>query len=55
MDRAEGVDGPELEREERQRAIQARRAGAWGSKVERNGAPTDAGDPGERQRASAAA
>ena len=31
MDRAEGVDGPELEREERQREVQAARAGSWGS------------------------
>lgn len=30
-DRAAGVDGPELEREVRQREIQQRRAGAWGS------------------------
>jgi ribonucleoside-diphosphate reductase beta chain len=31
IDRAEGVDGPELAREERQRAQQARNAGSWGS------------------------
>jgi ribonucleoside-diphosphate reductase beta chain len=37
IDRAEGVDGPELEREVRQRALQKRRAGAWGSKAEGNG------------------
>jgi ribonucleoside-diphosphate reductase beta chain len=43
MDRAEGVDGPELEREERQRVIQAARAGAWGSRS--NGAAP--GDPGD--------
>ena len=30
-DRAAGVDGPELERESRQREIQQRRAGTWGS------------------------
>jgi ribonucleoside-diphosphate reductase beta chain len=30
-DRAEGIDGPEMEREERQRAIQTARAGSWGS------------------------
>jgi ribonucleoside-diphosphate reductase beta chain len=30
IDRAEGVDGPELAREERQRAQQARNAGSWG-------------------------
>jgi ribonucleoside-diphosphate reductase beta chain len=40
-DRADGVDGPEMEREQRQRAVQARRAGAWGSSA--NGAA--AGDP----------
>jgi ribonucleoside-diphosphate reductase beta chain len=48
MDRAEGVDGPELDREERQRAIQAKRAGSWGSKVSANGA--DPGDPAETKR-----
>jgi ribonucleoside-diphosphate reductase beta chain len=31
MDRAEGIDDPELEREQRQRELQARRAGSWGS------------------------
>lgn len=31
IDRAEGVDGPELERERRQRRKQGERAGAWGS------------------------
>ncbi len=51
IDRAEGVDGPELEREARQRSVQARRAGAWGSRVSVNGgASADAGDPGETQR-----
>lgn len=30
-DRAEGVDGPELEREQHQRAVQESRAGSWGS------------------------
>jgi ribonucleoside-diphosphate reductase beta chain len=50
MDRAEGVDGPELAREQRQRAIQARRAGAWGSRVSSNGAGSDAGDPAESKR-----
>jgi ribonucleoside-diphosphate reductase beta chain len=48
MDRAEGVDGPELEREVRQRAIQERRVGTWGSKV--NGASSDSGDPAEGRR-----
>ena len=46
IDRADGHDGPELDREVRQRRIQAERAGAWGSKVSRNGATSDAGDPG---------
>ena len=45
IDRAEGVDGPELEREERQRRLQAENAGSWGSKVSANGASGDAGDP----------
>lgn len=44
IDRAEGVDGPELDREARQRRLQAERAGAWGSKVPSNG--TGPGDPG---------
>jgi ribonucleoside-diphosphate reductase beta chain len=35
-DRAEGVDGPELERELRQREVQTRRAGSWGASA--NGA-----------------
>jgi ribonucleoside-diphosphate reductase beta chain len=47
IDRAEGMDGPEQERERRQRRIQTDRAGAWGSRV--NGASADAGDPGARQ------
>ena len=38
-DRADGVDGPELEREERQRKVQASRAGSWGSNSN-GGAPT---------------
>ena len=33
IDRAEGIDGPELEREERQRRLQAENAGSWGGKV----------------------
>jgi len=52
MDRAEGLDGPELEREERQRAIQRKRMGSWGSKVSTNGKGTDPGDPGEDRRRS---
>jgi ribonucleoside-diphosphate reductase beta chain len=50
IDRAEGVDGPELAREERQREMQRRRAGAWGSKAGANGAGSDAGDPAEQKR-----
>jgi ribonucleoside-diphosphate reductase beta chain len=33
IDRAAGLDGPEIEREKRQREIQARNAGSWGAKV----------------------
>jgi ribonucleoside-diphosphate reductase beta chain len=52
IDRAEGVDGPELEREERQRRRQAENAGSWGSKTTINGSRTsaDAGDPAESKR-----
>jgi ribonucleoside-diphosphate reductase beta chain len=50
IDRAEGIDGPELEREERQRRRQAENAGSWGSKVATNGAAGDAGDPAETKR-----
>jgi ribonucleoside-diphosphate reductase beta chain len=50
IDRAEGVDGPELAREERQRVLQAENAGSWGSKVSSNGASADAGDPAESKR-----
>jgi ribonucleoside-diphosphate reductase beta chain len=50
IDRAEGIDGPELEREERQRRRQAENAGSWGSKVSANGAPSDSGDPAESKR-----
>ena len=39
IDRAEGVDGPELAREERQKVQQARNAGSWGS----NGAAAKGG------------
>jgi ribonucleoside-diphosphate reductase beta chain len=52
MDRAEGRDGAELEREVRQRQIQSSRAGAWGSKASTSangGASSDAGDPGARR------
>jgi ribonucleoside-diphosphate reductase beta chain len=44
-DRADGVDGPELEREERQRAIQQSRIGSWGSST--NGAASRTIDPAE--------
>jgi ribonucleoside-diphosphate reductase beta chain len=50
IDRAEGVDGPELAREERQRVLQAENAGSWGGKVSSNGASSDAGDPAESKR-----
>ncbi len=50
IDRAEGVDGPELEREVRQRRLQAENAGSWGSKVTANGASSDSGDPAESKR-----
>ncbi len=50
IDRAAGIDGPELEREERQRRIQAENAGSWGSKVTADGAAGDAGDPAESRR-----
>jgi ribonucleoside-diphosphate reductase beta chain len=50
IDRAEGIDGPELDREERQRRLQAENAGSWGSKVSSNGASADAGDPAESKR-----
>jgi ribonucleoside-diphosphate reductase beta chain len=50
IDRAEGIDAPELAREERQRRRQAENAGSWGSKVPSNGADVDAGDPAETRR-----
>jgi ribonucleoside-diphosphate reductase beta chain len=50
IDRAEGVDGPELEREVRQRRLQAENAGSWGSKVPAGGASGEAGDPAESKR-----
>jgi ribonucleoside-diphosphate reductase beta chain len=45
IDRAAGLDGPELEREERQREIQESRIGAWGSSS--NGAATRPIDPAQ--------
>jgi ribonucleoside-diphosphate reductase beta chain len=50
IDRAEGIDAPELDREQRQRRLQAENAGSWGSKVSSNGASADAGDPAESKR-----
>jgi ribonucleoside-diphosphate reductase beta chain len=50
IDRAEGIDGPELEREQRQRRIQSENAGSWGSKVTAGGPAGDAGDPAENRR-----
>ncbi len=50
IDRAEGIDDPELAREERQRRLQAENAGSWGSKLSSNGASADAGDPAESKR-----
>ena len=50
IDRAEGIDAPELAREERQRRRQAENAGSWGSKVPSDGADGDAGDPAETRR-----
>jgi ribonucleoside-diphosphate reductase beta chain len=39
IDRAAGVDGPELERERRQREIQERRAGSWGGRTNGKAVP----------------
>ena len=53
IDRAEGVDGPELAREQRQGARQVQNAGRWGSRARSqsaNGAGSVAGDPGEAKR-----
>jgi ribonucleoside-diphosphate reductase beta chain len=44
IDRAAGIDGPELEREKRQRELQQRRAGSWGGLV--NGSPDAAANGG---------
>jgi ribonucleoside-diphosphate reductase beta chain len=49
IDRAAGVDGPEIEREKRQREIQARNAGSWGARVNGDAAsPKGMGDPAHR-------
>ncbi|HZA59219.1 MAG TPA: SCP2 sterol-binding domain-containing protein [Solirubrobacterales bacterium] len=50
IDRAEGVDGPELDREARQARRQAKLAGSWGSAVNGSGASSEPGDPGESKR-----
>jgi ribonucleoside-diphosphate reductase beta chain len=50
IDRAEGIDEPELAREERQRHRQELNAGSWGSKMSANGASSDSGDPAESRR-----
>jgi ribonucleoside-diphosphate reductase beta chain len=42
IDRAAGLDGPELERERRQRELQERRAGSWGGRA--NGSGVARGD-----------
>src|SRR5688572_5374094 len=45
MERAQGLDDAELEREERQRALQAARAGSWGSSANGASAAPGQGDP----------
>jgi ribonucleoside-diphosphate reductase beta chain len=50
IDRAAGIDGPELVREERQRRQQQLNAGSWGSEVGSNGASSGSGDPAESRR-----
>jgi ribonucleoside-diphosphate reductase beta chain len=45
IDRAAGLDGPELEREERQRKVQESRIGTWGSSS--NGAASRTIDPAQ--------
>ncbi len=46
IERADGRDGPELEREQRQRELQESRLGSWGSQM--NGAGGGAIDPAQR-------
>ena len=49
IDRAAGADGPEIEREKRQREIQARNAGSWGAKVNGDAPkPKGMGDPAHK-------
>jgi ribonucleoside-diphosphate reductase beta chain len=59
IDRAAGIDGPELEREQRQRRRQAENAGSWGGRAPPShsagtntaaGPTSDAGDPAESRR-----
>ena len=55
IDRAAGIDGPEIEREKRQREIQDRNAGSWGGKVNGDARAAGMGDPAhkaERKRTS---
>ena len=46
----DGVDGPELEREERQRAVQASRIGAWGSSSNGSAHTLDPAEGGAAKR-----
>jgi ribonucleoside-diphosphate reductase beta chain len=55
IDRADGLDGPELERERRQIEVQRRRAGSWGARANGRSAngssdasPPGMGDPAHR-------
>jgi ribonucleoside-diphosphate reductase beta chain len=46
IDRSQGRDDAELEREQRQRAVQERRLGSWGGvRAEAPSSPADGGDP----------
>jgi ribonucleoside-diphosphate reductase beta chain len=47
-DRAEGVDEPEMEREQRQRAVQAARVGSWGSSGNGAAPPSDPAEGAKR-------
>ena len=46
MERAQGNDDDELEREELQRVVQERRAGSWGASMNGDGSRGGQGDPG---------
>jgi ribonucleoside-diphosphate reductase beta chain len=52
IDRANGLDGPELEREEAQRELQAQRAGSWGAQANGDGADEGTIDPAQRRSAA---